>query len=219
MAITLRTSNTGSATDGANPSCSITGTQQNDVIIAFNIVSFSDQGSPTGYTQLHSADDGGSIGVNVSYLVAGASPPSSVTGVGTGNAEDSACLIVYVLTGVDTASVSDATPTSNANTLTPPSITTTTDGAWVIGAIAKGEHDASITGNDGVNDLTVTANTGPEFFNCSAAASTYEVDPAGTQSPSAFSWSIGTSGPELGVTIAISPAATEQQIQIGLAWY
>jgi hypothetical protein len=53
-------------------------------------------------------------------------------------------------------------------------------------------------------------------FAVTLVASTYEVATAGSLDPSTFTLAAGT---KRSVTVAISPAATEQQIPVGLAWY
>lgn len=217
MAITLRESTTATGLSGNDPVATLTSVQEGDVIVAIGSVSFADLGAPVGYTELDGRDDGGSVSINVSYLVVGASPPSTVTFPGSGNGEDSAALIVYVLAGVDTTTPIDVTRTIGT-TADPPAITPVTDGAWVIGCATANESNTSITGNDGSNILTVNAETGAEFFNCSAAASTYEVDPAATTDPSAFTFN--NANQDFSCTIALRPeGGTPQQIQIGLAWY
>jgi len=95
--------------------------------------------------------------------------------------------------------------TSNVSTITPPSITTVTNGCMLV--IAMSIEDENIQGNI-TYDSSYTS--GVDFYDSLGDATTfmgYKIQSSsGTESPSAFSWSSGNLNSAHTTTIALRPA-------------
>lgn len=172
----------GVGSQGRNPSCSISGwsmigLQQNEASVTYD------------------------TSMQVSYMIAGSTPPTEITIPSTGNVDDGQAWRVLVFRGIDTTNPFDTSPTSTTATGTttnrpnPPSISPTTKGAFVVtfGAGASTSTAAftssdlsafaSSSGSD-TNDLVL----GGGYIEWSGSGS---VDPAqfgGGASGSTFSW-------------------------------
>jgi len=177
-------------TQGRNPSCAISG--------------YSTVG-----TQLNVTSTTYDTSLQVSYLFAGATPPTIFTLPSTGNIADAQSYVVQVWRGVDSTTPFDVTSVSNNGTATtranPASITPTTSGAVVV---AMGGGCASTAATYTSSDLSAFLTNRTNDTNDSSIGGGYiewtsgAVDPAvwgGGNVNSANSWASWT--------MALRPAA------------
>jgi len=133
--------------------------------------------------------------------VMGASPDTSVTGT-TSTSTNSRRGIVYCLRGNDTTTSEDATTTSTAYTTStnpnPPSITTVTNGAWVL-AIASTTVNMTAEPS-GYTNPAYTGTSG----GTSVGVSSIEKATAGAEDPGTYT---AASGTWAAFTVAVRPAA------------
>ena len=205
------TPQSGSAINGGNVTLTFDGTPaQNDVVIVIGGSGTFRTPNPTapgtGYTQI--ALDASTIYFGAWYKRLGASPDASVVCNGTGNVNDATSYVSYVLRGVDTSTALDATATTAGETTSTnpdaPSITTVTNGAWVIACAGSRINDASITAPSGYSNQVSATNT--DAFSLSVSAATKEVTTAGAENPASFTtWS---SAAWFAISNAIRPATT-----------
>jgi hypothetical protein len=203
--------NTGGSTSSADAPIDLTplSLAQNDIVCVFGVrddVAAALGVTTSGYTEpvdTTHAGSGDSIRVSFSYKRMGASPDSSVTVLGSGDAAQRASYLVNVFRGVDTATALDATTITATGDLTSPnagSITTVTDGAFVVAA-AGGFADPSVTAPSGYtsgNGITLDR----------SIRSAYKaIATAGAENPA--SWTGWTSaGAWIALTVALRPAAS-----------
>lgn len=208
MAITLVASSNLAqfAQNGANATITWPTLAQDDV--AF--VGVARRGTPalttTGYTEIASATSG-SLTFKVFRKVQGASPDANVVATGDGDANHAMEAVGLVLRGVDTTTPEDATPTTGTGTSTDPdgpSITTATDGAWVLSFAASEVHDLAVTLPSGYSNQASGSAT--DTNPASAGVATKEVATAGAENPGA--WTNWLSGTWAGITVAVRPLVT-----------
>lgn len=151
--------------------------------------------APAGWVQLdqQSAWAAGNIQTAIFYKVATASEPASYSFTVTDASTLNGAVLVASYRGVDTAtifdvvysSVTDYAEEAATTTPTPPSITTVTNGAFVVATLTK-EEAGAITGPAG---YTEAANTGGDFraFGRSGSIFHKEIVTAGLETPPDYS--------------------------------
>lgn len=163
--------------------------------------------STSGYTELLDTSEGTPNGVRLSanWKRMGASPDTTATGTGSGNALHGTCYIAYAFRGVDTTTAIDATITSaSAGTGDPnsPSITTVTNGAVVVSAwINRSSGVSAVTGPSGYSDpqwYSATGNVRP------TVGLAWKAVVAGTENPGP--WDVDNEDDWIAVSIALRPA-------------
>ena len=218
MAITLvGTASANRATDGALTVTLPVGTTTNDVVyFAYEFGDNSDFNmsmSTTGYTEIADlfGDDDFKCNLAVFRKVMGGTPDTeAVSNAHGGNAGSSIAAVVMVLRGVDTTTPEDAAATTlaaaNTNIPDPPSITTVTNGAWVL-AVGSSTNAEVATAPTGYSDVVTAVATGA-WDNCGIAMALKEIAVAGAENPGAFGNITDSSGrAACSVTIAVRPAA------------
>ena len=207
MAIALRgalNNITGAASNGSDVTLTfdtITPPLENDIVVVFGghgtdtSTLTAPSGNTSGAYTLISENTGAAPIFGMWLQRMGATPDTSVTCSGGGDAQDAVVYGCYVLSGVDTTTAQDQTATASGPTTSTnpdcPSITTQTANAWVIACAGSNVRDTSpgtISGyanqmnsnrND-TNDVTIGSGT---FLNVGADA----------ENPAAFSsWLSGT---------------------------
>ncbi len=192
-----------SAINGGNVTLTFPTLQQGDVVIVFG-GHFARGGAtsaiPTGYTPIY--DSGNTLATDphfgVSYKVMGATPDTTVSCPGSGNAADGTAYGCYCLRNVDTTVIQDATRTvagpTTSNNPDCPSITTVTDRALIL-ALAldhlAGTGDTAITNpTNYIEQRTARGADNNDATVCGAAI----IEPvAGTEDPPSFTaWTAGT---------------------------
>ena len=162
--------------------------------------------STAGYTE-HSTNQvaglPGTLGIWTKVM--GATPDTQVVGRNTGNAADACSYAVYVLRGVDQTTPIDQTSVYQAlqtsvTSFDPPSITTQTDGAWVIAAAVC---DTASTWNSTPYNVHALNDERTDTNRFNLATDTTEVATAGAEDPGTFG--MGGSGDGFGATFAIRP--------------
>ena len=183
---------------GTNPSDSLTGLVENDVVYA--VLSSSASGDQTmamissGYTNIiedYASHATYMTNAAVFRKVMGATPDTTITsdGVATGSRSDAMSFIA--LRNVDTTTPEDGvTPlgakASSDNVANPPSITPATDGAMVLatGCASLQESDTS-GGPSGYSNFTENGGGGFTAYTLAALA-TKIIDPAVAENPGTF---------------------------------
>ena len=185
----------------------ITPPLEDDVVVVFgghgtDVTTLSAPGA--GYTQI-GIHTGSAPIFGAWYKVMGATPDLSVVCSGGGDGQDGVTYGCYVLSGVDASVLDQTTTTAGPTTSTnpnAPSITTQTDGAWVIpmaggdvrdtspGTVSGYSNQLNDDGND-TNDLTI-------------AAATLENTTFGAEDPAA--WDSFSSSTWYAITAAFRPA-------------
>ena len=204
MAITRVGETEGSAIDDADITLDLTAISllENDVVvIAASGGTVAPAMTTAGYTQ---------TGVNAGLLAwkrMSASPDSSalIDITGTGGAVASAAVAI-AFRGVDTTTAMDATITSATGSSTnpdSPSITTVTDGAAVISAMASLVSDASVTAPSGYGDQ-VDINSS-DTLSATAGMAWLTKASAGAENPA--SWTNVSTGAWVAFTVALRPVA------------
>lgn len=221
MALTLRGVAENSALNGGDVVVTLPGgTAENDIVIfAYSIGQNSDIAmsvSTAGYTQIADlyADDSNDSNLGVFWKRMGASPDTTVTGVGDGTASSAVAGVCQVWTGVDTVTALDATTTTatGINDAVPdsPSITTVTANAVVIsigcGSVVPG--DTSVTAPSGYSNQ-VDIKSDDTRSTTLGMASKLVASP-GAEDPAAWTtWSVSGSSADsmCAATVALRPAA------------
>lgn len=211
MALPLRGSpKNGTATNGGAVTITfdaVTPPQTGDIVIVFGghaTTGTTAAGiSTAGYTQIARAS--GTVEGGAWYKVMGGTPDTQVACVGGGNASDAVAYGCFVLDGslVD-AAIFDATATTSGPVTTfpdAPSITTVTDGAWVVAMAIANINDTSRGVPSGFT--TITGATANDTSDVSCDAAYLEKTPAGAVDPP--SWSTWSSAAHFAITIAIRP--------------
>jgi len=196
-------------TNGANVTITLPTSLQNDVVYVFG--GFSRTATPgvstSGYTNLVDVINGTLCHLYVGRKIMGATPDTSVTCLGSGNAQDATAYTAMVFRGEDTTTPEDAT-TTTANAATgnpdPPSITTVTNGAWVLAIGLSAGNNATITGPSGYSNLNTSQDTDTRPIN--AMGATKEITTAGAENPGAYSGLPSNS--VCSASVAIRPAAS-----------
>ncbi|PIZ92421.1 MAG: hypothetical protein COX82_04850 [Candidatus Magasanikbacteria bacterium CG_4_10_14_0_2_um_filter_41_10] len=193
------------------------GVMEGDVVIVYGghpwRSGYPDAGvSTSGYTQI-ALNNTAAPGFGAWYKVMGATPDTSVIGVGTGHGADGTAYAAYILRGVDPSIFDQTTVTAGPITSTnpnPPSIVTQTDGAWVLALAGSRIYDTSpgtISGYSNVN-----GNSGNDNVDISVHGATLEKTTHGTEDPAA--WSTWSSGNWFTITIALKPYSTAPSLSI-----
>lgn len=166
---------------------------------------------PNGFTELFNSTDVVDRFV-VLRKVMGATPDTTVT-IDTATVSRTVIALAVCLRGVDTTTPEDATTTgtTTATSSTNPdsaSITTVTNGAWVISAFRTAVGDTTVTAPSGyTNQVDHTLNA------LTAGAATKEVATAGAEDPA--SWTNVSSGSWYAATIAVRPAGAAAAVPPG----
>ncbi len=213
MAITIvGTPQVANASNGANVTLTFSTTpSENDVVVVWGGANGFSSPNPTapgsGYTQVALNSTSG-LYFGVWYKRMGASPDSSVVCHGIGIVSGATAYGCYVLRGVDTTTFNDAAATTAGITSSAnpdcPSITTVTNGAWVIAAAGSRAYDTTPGTVSGYSNQYNTA--GSDTNNITVAAATFEKTTAGAENPAA--WSSWSSGNWYAITVAVRPAST-----------
>jgi hypothetical protein len=215
MAITLVGTAEGGSADGSNVTINLpVGTAEDDVVILFGGRGGDHAGSipapgpvTSGYTQVFLSPEAVRPAFAVHYKVMGSIPDTQVVGAGSpsttnvGNAYG-----VLVLRGVDIANVLDAVATDATAAIgqpDSPSVTTVTNGAWVLSLCGSEVNDAAITEPSGYTKRLDFNQADSISFTIGAA--TIEKAVAGAENPGA--WSNFDSNDWRAVTVAIRPSS------------
>lgn len=216
MAITLVGTASASTINDTNVTVTLpVGTTTDDVVYAafcFGDPTDRDVGIVTsGYTELADlfANDNRDINFAVYRKVMGGTPDTTVefdTPTATGNI--AAAGAVVVLRGVDTTTPEDATTTTatgiDGSQVDPPSITTATNGAWVIAA-AGWTNLAVPTAPSGYSNLI--EDSGDDAQDANIMMATKEIATAGAENPGVFGNTVGAGTDAwCAVTIAVKPS-------------
>ena len=156
----------------------------------------------------------------------GSSPPTSVTVHGPSTTSDST-VIVQAFRGVDRtifdahASTSGWTSTSGT-TITPPSITTNTNGAWNLIFTALDDDDTTIDSWSSGYTNTASVNTGNASTSVGGTIgmASKEITSAGTESPGTITY--GSSDTSKATCIALKPdqsPAADSITEVGRVYY
>lgn len=214
MAITVvGTPQVGNAINGGDVTLTFDVTpSENDVVIVYGGASYFSSPNPaapgTGYTQIALYSHASNLFFGAWYKRMGASPDSSVVCHGNGQANSATAYGCYVLRGVDTTTFADATATTAGLTTgtnpDAPSITTVTNGAWVIAVAGSQVNDATPGTVSGYSNQYTT--TGNDAIDITVAGATFEKTTAGEENPAA--WSSWASGNWYAISIAVRPTVT-----------
>ncbi len=210
MAISLVTGGAlaGANNNGGNVTINLPTMAQGDVVFAFGGHVFRAATtvgpSSAGYSNLVNLNTSG-VAFDISYKVMGAVPDTTFVGLGTGNAADETAYGVYVLRGVSAAIVDATTTTAGPTTSTNPdcpSITTKTDGAWVLALALSVVNDASVTIPSGY--INGVAANGTDTNPATVGGGTLLKSAFGAEDPASFTnWS---SGAWIAGTVAVRSA-------------
>ena len=217
MAITLISSDEAQSNNGGDPTITFgTAPAEDDYVVLIgghgadaSVGSFGPITS--GYTAIATVTQTTSPnehGVGCWYKKMGATPDTTVQGEGGGDNGDGVIYFAYVLRGADLTTFLDTaaiTNQDNNDAYDPASITTVTDGAWVIAICAAhrgaGEPSSAPTG---YSNFLGAEQADTDGFDLGAA--TKEVASAGAEDPGAFTGFSGSSEDETEFTVAIRPA-------------
>jgi len=163
----------------------------------------------TEETELYSNDSMDS-NFSVSWKRMGATPDTSVDCEGTGGTSLGTTAIAYVLRGVDTTTAIDVTTTTatggNSSIPNCPSITPTTEGAWVVACGVGAEGDSSITAPTGYTNHHAQTNNVP--YDHTVAVCSKAWSGSGAEDPAPWTdWTTGTSYSWCAATLAFRPVA------------
>jgi len=214
VAITLVGTFEGQKTDGTAVTVNLSGTASGDVVYTFQHTSVGSGSEPSGYTLLASNNDGVDSTFYVSRKVLSGADASVVFPAGV-NLDGNACAVI-VLRGVD-----NTTPEDTATTLTTgtgaadsPSITTVTNGAWVISAFGGNFAVDPITCPTGYgNQVDITSSASTQV---TVGAATKLKSPAGAENPGPW---VDYFGAFVAVSIAVRPDAPTVNIPAVLPNY
>lgn len=209
MAITLVGTAEGQATNGAAISLTLPGgIAQNDLVVVYE----SHDGaalsgmSTAGYTT-NLTDTAGSINQAVYWKFMGASPDATAA-LNTGTNSRGHGAIAFVLRGVDTSTPIDATTTTASATSTnpdPASITTVTNGAWVLACAASLVADTSVTAPSGYSNQT-DIDSNALTADVTIGVASKEITTAGAENPA--SWTTWSSAAWKTATVALRPSTS-----------
>jgi hypothetical protein len=216
MAIALRGTASNSA---ANLSSTLTvtfpgGVAEGDVVygsFGFGTTANVNIPTPSGYTELADLySDGTSNDANLQVVrkVMGVTPDSSIVfdnGLGAGNNGQAG--IVQIFSGADSTpeDVTTTTATGTNTAVDSPSITTVTDGAWVLSGGSTTVADASVTAPTGYsNQVANNGNGSAQDITVMGASKT--VSPAGAENPASWTGiTAQASGSWCAASVAIQP--------------
>ena len=214
MAITVvGTPQVGNASNGGDVTLTFDVTpSQNDVVIVYGGAPYFQSPNPTapgtGYTQIALYSHATNLFFGAWYKRMGASPDSSVVCRGNGQTDSATAYGCYVLRGVDTTTFADAAATTAGLTVSTnpnaPSITTVTNGAWVIAVAGGNVYDTTPGTVSGYSNQYVSASN--DTADITVAGATLEKSTAGAEDPAA--WSSWAGCKWYAITIAVRPAVT-----------
>lgn len=179
------------------------GTQNGDFILVFLAADSSGWTAPSGYSVIASE----TIGLPSYYIMS--KFVSGETSTGTIGANSNKCPYgIISLRGVNatTPTVMDAGQTTGSgDTITPPSVTTTLDGAWIFACAFLDDDGSTFTPPSGYTEVIDIASTlGGTTVDASIGVSYLEQGTAGTESPGNYVAS--SSDAWRGRTFAVNPA-------------
>lgn len=197
-----------------------TGLQEDDIVLAVMgcDASIDGDGLQTGWTTIEMSTSA-SPGRQIMYKRMGATPDTTATL--TTHSTRYICYMFQAFRGVDATTAEDTTFQTNA-TLDPPSITTVTDGALVIAAMAQDDDETTVTGwpTGYTNQLEQNTVNEADNFGATIAMSSKIVTTAAAENPSTYSTAVPDT--QATWTVALRPAAeaggTNLQLNIGDAW-
>ena len=213
MAITFVASVEGSATNGGNVTLTLPSSIMviNDVVVVSGGVpqtgvSVGTQSS-FGYTELIQFNSSGSYRFVVDRKIMGNPVDTQVVCLGTAASSDGISYVAQILRGVDRITPEDATITSTSGTGTTPdspSITTVTDGAFVLSCVGSNVSDITVTAPSGYsNQVDVNAN---DTRNSTVGMATILKSSNGAEDPP--SWTGFTTGVWCSASVALRPETT-----------
>jgi len=216
MAITIVGTAMGTAKNGSDISITLPTVLVNDIIVICggHFRESADAGTDTsGYTELidenHSAGD---YRFSVSYKRMGATPDTTVNGLGSGDAADACAYAVIAYRGVDTTTAIDATTTTAQGQSTNPdcpSITTATNGAIVIACVGSEVSDPSgITAP--TNYTNLIADNGNDTNDSTVAQSSRIIASLGAEDPAEYTGF--STGDWIAASVALRPAPVTGRI-------
>jgi hypothetical protein len=207
------TAQAGSNNNGGDVTLTFDGSPaEDDVVILFGGNGTTGAANPLGPStggyaeETSTVDLTNALSLGVWWKVMGATPDTTVVGQGSGSGTDATVYLCYVLRGVDTTTPMDAAAVTGSMTNTatpdPPSITTLTDKAWVIGAQARSGAATFSSHSSGYTNGVNAAGTDTNRFAASMAST--QVDTAGAEDPGVITYS--AAGDSYAVSIAVRPA-------------
>lgn len=219
MAITLVGTTVGNGTT-ANFSVSLpAGVQENDVVVVVTSISSTSNLNPgvntSGYAELADlyANDTRDANLSVSWKRMGATPDTTVEILGSGSGTIPVSAIVRVYRGVDTTTAIDVTTTTatnlNGSRANAPSITTVTNGAWVLACMAStGDGTPTdFTGPSGMNNFIQEQGVVAGVRSTITSLADIERATAGAYDPAALTGGESTSSDSwCACTVALRPA-------------
>jgi len=187
------------------------GTAEDDICLVASGANTSGDANMTvgtsGYTELvdiHTSD----CNLGVFWKRQGATPDSTVSvGNPTTITQECASALVQVFSGVDTTTAIDATTTSTTGTSgapDSPSITTATNGAFVVSMATSAAFDTAVTAPTGYSNQDDDAAN--DFFDATIGAASKEVATAGAENPAA--WTGWNSARWAAASVALRPATS-----------
>lgn len=217
MAITLRGTNSANAGGSFDINVPMpTGTATDDVVYAAaseasHTANFDITTTSVGWTELAEDYSNDTLDVNACLMrkVQGGTPDTTVRFRDAGGGSYAWGGVAIALIGVDTTTPEDATTTTatgiDAEDPDPPSITTVTNGAWVLAFGFTSEGDNVSNAPSGYSNLV---DNGVGFGNNNwTMAATKEVATAGAEDPGAFTDPTGDTGDSwVAFTVAARPA-------------
>ena len=198
--------------NGADVTLTLTGAQENDIVLVFgghsNRATFVPGPSTAGYASVfnHVA---ASPFFDISWKRMSSSPDANVVCRGTGNAVDATAYCAYLIAGAITSGAPfDVTLTTQGPTTSTdpicPAITTVTDHCLIICAAMSTIQDASTTPPTGFNNYLVNFNANDTGEDVTAAGGSVFQQSLGLITPGA--WAAWGSGAWIGATLAVKPA-------------
>lgn len=196
MALAVRS--TATQTDNSLNGIEPTGAASGDLIIMMFYTAFSSAAvtGPASWTEVVDVDGGNAFNQMAAYwIVRGGSAPSYTM---TGGGGSSSGIHTFAITGADTTTPMDATPTTGTKTGTnpdSPSITTVTADTLIVTMVGDDAAAGTITVPSGFTGTTTTSGTKAAYKAQAATGAT------GT-----FAWTCSTSTDWGAITIAVRPA-------------
>jgi hypothetical protein len=199
-----------SAINGGNVTLTLpVGMAEGDVVYVFAAWSSNSLGggttSSSGWTQVGSTVDSGTLRTTLWRKTMGAVPDTSFVAVGTTASTDACAALGYALRGVDLTTPEDAAPTTANGSSTNPdaaSITTVTNGAYGLAFAGSQVIDGSISPPSGWgNQVDISAN---DDQNLTVAGATLLHGVAGAVNPA--SWTTWSSGVWVAWNVAARPS-------------
>jgi hypothetical protein len=183
--------------------------------------------SPAGFTELADlyANLDHDANMSVAYLIAGASPPTSITVTASGNTNNGSTAIVVVFRGVDPITPFSATITTATGTgstaINSPAITPLVANSWILSmGLTAGVNGQTFTPPAGYTEI-VERNSGSTRTRESSAVVAYLANPTrGTsQDPAAFTASgTGATASWAAATMSLRMKGGKIKVWNGSSW-